>query len=292
MASNVDLLSAAPVFSLLDAEEKQTLAGLLESEFYRQGQRIFEIGESGDAMYIVVSGHVHVFAEDVTGEKIIVGECDPGEVFGELSLLDGGPRHTTAVAEEASELLRLDRDNLHELFVSHPHAGLDLLTMVGRQLREADALIKNHVTRNANIEEEESLTFGQHIADRVASFGGSWSFIILFTVIIIAWMIINVAQLFGAHFDPYPFILLNLVLSTLAALQAPIIMMSQNRQSQKDRIKSELDYAVNMKAELEIAHLHNKIDHIYQRLQRRFALYEKDQKSAARQGDSTSNDYY
>jgi uncharacterized membrane protein len=145
---------------------------------------------------------------------------------------------------------------------------------VGRRLRSTDELLRTHVSRNVNVEEQEHMTFGARIADKVAAFGGSWTFISIFFTVMMVWVILNSAALFGHHFDPYPYILLNLVLSMLAAIQAPVIMMSQNRQSSKDRLKADLDYEVNFKAELEVAQLHRKVDHIYERLEEHFAKHD------------------
>jgi CRP/FNR family transcriptional regulator, cyclic AMP receptor protein len=227
--------------------------------------------------------------ENTEGDKIVLAENEPGDVFGEISLLDGGPRTATAIAIEDTELLRLDRESLQELVTTHPHAAIDLLTVMGRRLRSTDELLRSHVSRNANEEEEERMTFGQRIADHVAAFGGSWKFIIIFLVGMIAWMTINSLVLHRA-FDPYPFILLNLVLSCLAALQAPVIMMSQNRQSSKDRLKSDLDYQVNMKAELEVAHLHRKMDRVYEIIQAHWAEREQERKTENK--GKPANDYY
>jgi CRP/FNR family cyclic AMP-dependent transcriptional regulator len=270
MATNVTMLADIPVFSLLDYNERETLAEIMDCETIAEGQVIFDMGDVGDCLYILRSGHVHIYVENTTGEKIVLGEFEPGEVFGEISLLDGGPRTATAIAMEKSELFVLTREDLQELISKHPHAAIDLLTMVGRRLRATDELLRSHVSRNANVEEDERMTF----------FGGSWSFIFLFGGVLLSWMLVNAAWLNHRPWDPYPFILLNLVLSTLAALQAPVIMMSQNRQATKDRIKSDLDYEVNMKAELEVAHLHNKIDKIYERIQEHWAQADKEKKSA------------
>jgi uncharacterized membrane protein len=209
------------------------------------------------------------------GEKIVISENEKGDVIGELSFLDGGARTATALAREATQTLVMHRDRLLEFIDKHPHAAMDLLTAVGRRLRATDELLRTQVSRNPNLEEEERLTFGQRIADRVASFGGSWTFIIIFGVILAVWVFINSAALFSKHFDPYPYILLNLFLSMIASVQAPVIMMSQNRLSAKDRLKSDLDYEVNLKAELEVAHLHRKVDHIYERLEEHWARLEK-----------------
>ena len=235
-------------------------------------------------------GSVQVYVEDRTGETIILAENLAGDVFGEISLLDGGPRTATAIATDESELLVMDRGDLLDLITRHPHAAMDLLSVMGRRLRSTDELLRSHVARNLNVEEEERLTLGQKIADRVATFGGSWTFIITFGLVLLAWVGVNVyLTVRGAQhglpaekaaFDPYPFILLNLFLSMLAALQAPVIMMSQNRQAAKDRLKGDLDYEVNLKAELEVAQLHHKVDRVYEEMQANFARLRKTNGSA------------
>ena len=289
MSTNVGMLAEVPVFSLLDAQERSTLAKLLETEHFKEGDYIFRLGDAGHSLYIVLNGRTQVYVENTEGEKIVLAENEPGDVFGEISLLDGGPRTATAVAIEATDLLRLDRESLQELVSTHPHAAIDLLTVMGRRLRSTDELLRSHVSRNANEEEEDRMTFGQRIADHVASFGGSWTFIIIFLVGMFVWMTINTAVLHRA-FEPFPFILLNLLLSCLAALQAPVIMMSQNRQSSKDRLKSDLDYQVNMKAELEVAHLHRKMDHVYETIQAHWA--EREQEKKTENKGKPANDYY
>ncbi len=274
MATEPSVLAEVPMFSLLDAEERSTLSELLDDVRFAKGDTIFSFGDSGDALYLVRSGRVEVFVENFQGDKIPLAENEPGDIFGEISLLDGGPRTATAVAIEDSECLSLDRARLLEFVSRHPHAAIDLLTVMGRRLRATDELLRTHVTRNLNEEEEERLTFGAHIADKVAAFGGSWTFIIVFAVVLLLWVGLNVYMATHA-FDPYPFILLNLVLSMLAAIQAPVIMMSQNRQAAKDRLKADLDYEVNLKAELEVAQLHNKVDRLYEAMQAHFAMHEK-----------------
>ena len=274
MSTSAALLAEIPMFTLLDDAERATLAGLLEAKHYDRGATIFQFGDAGDALYIVRTGRIQVFVENTQGEKIILGENEPGDLFGEISLLDGGPRTANAIVIDDAEVLELDRDGLLHLVMQHPHAAIDMLTIMGRRLRATDELLRTHVTRNVNEEEEERLTFGQRIADKVASFGGSWTFIITFGMFLFAWMSLNVV-LASRAYDPYPFILLNLILSTLAALQAPVIMMSQNRQASKDRLKADLDYEVNLKAELEVAQLHSKMDKIYEQMQAHFAKMEK-----------------
>jgi uncharacterized membrane protein len=286
------MLAEIPMFSLLDHDERSTLAELMKEESFAAGKTIYTVGDQGDSLYIVRRGRVQVFVEDDAGEDIVTGEAGVGDVFGEISMLDGGPRTGTALTVEATELFQLDRASLQNLVSSHPHAALDLLTVVGRRLRATDELLRTHVTRNANEEEAEQLTMGQRIADHVAAFGGSWTFIILFSVIIGVWITLNSIELLKHSFDPFPFILLNLVLSTLAAFQAPVIMMSQNRQASKDRIKSDLDFEVNRKAELEIANLHRKLDRMYDRVQERWGEQEKERQQQQKLDDHGPNDYY
>lgn len=271
MSADIALLAEVPLFQLLDDNERTSLAEILEVQDFDTGETIFTYGDAGDSVYIVRSGSVHVYMENNEGEKIILGENLAGDLFGEISLLDGGSRTATAVATEKSECLVLDRPNLLDLITKHPHAAMDLLTVMGRRLRSTDELLRTHVTRNVNEEEEERLTFGQRTADKVAAFGGSWIFIGLFALFMLVWVGINTWLLAAHPFDPYPYILLNLFLSMLAAIQAPVIMMSQNRQAAKDRLKSDMDYEVNLKAELEVAHLHSKIDRIYEEMQANFA---------------------
>ncbi|HXZ29296.1 MAG TPA: DUF1003 domain-containing protein [Terriglobales bacterium] len=288
MSADVTLLSEIPIFALLDPEERTTLGGLLDERHFDKGETIFSFGDPGDALFIVRQGAVQVYSEDTEGSKIILGENQAGDVFGEISLFDGGPRTATAVAVEETDCFTLDRENLLDLVTHHPHAALDLLTVMGRRLRTTDELLRTHVTRNLNVEEEERLTLGERIADRVATFGGSWTFIITFAGVLVAWVVTNTVLLALHPFDPYPYILLNLFLSMLAALQAPVIMMSQNRQAAKDRLKADLDYEVNLKAELEVAQLHNKIDRVYEQMQAGFARLEK-QRGATQGGMPTDN---
>jgi CRP/FNR family cyclic AMP-dependent transcriptional regulator len=291
MSTNIAMLAEVPVFSLLDAEERATLAELMETEHVSKGGTIFRRGDAGDSLYIVLTGRVQLSVESLEGDNIVLGENEHGDAFGEISLLDGGPRTVDATAVEDSTLLRLDRDSLYDLVKNQPHTAIDLLTVMGRRLRTTDELLRNHVTRNANAEAEEMLTFGERIADRVATFGGSWTFIILSMFTLSVWMLINI-RLLTRPFDPYPFILLNLVLSTMAAIQAPVIMMSQNRQAAKDRLKSDLDYQVNLKAELEVAQLHHKMDRVYEIIQEHWAQREKEHKIDLKLDAKGPNDYY
>lgn len=274
MSADVAMIGEVPIFELLDDSERADLAQRMNCRDFEQGEVIFEYGDAGGEIFILRNGNVEVFVETCDGEKIVLAENERGDVLGEISFLDGGHRTATAVAREDTQMLCMNRDRLLEFIDKHPHAAIDLLTVVGRRLRATDELLRAHVSRNVNIELQESMTFGQRVADRVAAFGGSWTFIVIFGVVMVVWVILNTAALFSHHFDPYPYILLNLFLSMIAAIQAPVIMMSQNRQAAKDRLQADQDYQVNLKAELEVAQLHRKLDRLYERLEQHWARLE------------------
>jgi CRP/FNR family transcriptional regulator, cyclic AMP receptor protein len=267
MAVDLSLLADVTMFRFLDDAERRTLATLFEERTFSIGETIFHAGEAGDDLYLVTEGRVDVFLTSDTGDKIVLAQAGPGEVFGEISLLDGGPRTASAAGIEHTTALTLDRDKLFELVQRHPHVALDLLTVMGQRLRETDLLLRAGSTRNLNEEEDEQMSVGDRIADRVASFGGSWKFIMIFCGFLVLWVIVNSVILVTRPVDPFPYILLNLFLSMTAALQAPVIMMSQNRQSMKDRLKADLDYQVNLRSELEVAQLHRKVDHLTERFE-------------------------
>jgi CRP/FNR family transcriptional regulator, cyclic AMP receptor protein len=247
-----DLLANITLFESLTAEDLDALVRRIEIAEFAEGDVIFKQGEEGSALFLIEDGAVEISYGEGRG-RVILSTLFPGQYFGELSLFDGAPRSATATAVKKSRLIRLDRDDLVDFVNKNPAAALRIIAEMSERLRQTNELMSQQVSRNVLEEEEQSLTFGQRIADRVAAFGGSWPFIFVATAIMIGWMAVNVAP--AARFDPYPYILLNLVLSSVAALQAPIIMMSQNRQSSKDKLLAQNDYQVNLKAELEIAAL-------------------------------------
>jgi CRP/FNR family cyclic AMP-dependent transcriptional regulator len=289
MAADPIMLAEVPIFSLLDQDERETLVEFLERRQFKAGDLIFRTGDHADALYVVAEGKVEMFVNDDGGHKITIQELGPTDVVGEVSFMDGGPRTASAVALEPTSLFRFERESLLTFVTRHPHAALDMLGILGKRLRLSDELLRHTVVQNANIVEEARMTFGEHIADRVATFGGSWTFIILFGAVMLVWIVANVLLLMKP-FDPYPFIFLNLVLSMLAAIQAPVIMMSQNRQSAKDRLNSDLDFKVNQKAEMEISQLHRKIDQLYEVVQEHWAEREQEHRTGS-QG-KPANDYY
>src|SRR5690242_14370448 len=254
------------IFSLLDADERAVLAEQVELRRFTARQRIYKPGDPGGKAYIKLTGRVHVVVIDQDHQEVVVDEPATGEMFGLASMLSDSPHRTAAVAVEPTSAIEIDRHDLAALVQRKPMAGLDILTMAGRQFHAAQELIRMRAARNPNEVIAEQLTVGDRVADSVARFGGSWTFIISFAVVLVAWVAVNVVLATRA-WDPYPFILLNLFLSMLAAVQAPVIMMSQNRQDAKDRVRSELDFAVNRKAEAEIIQLAAKLHRVEDRLE-------------------------
>jgi len=258
MPCDPDELRHVPLFALLDDDEARILSMQIETRKFSPRQRIFKAGDPADHGYVVMSGKARVAATDEDQQEVIVDEPTHGDFFGFASMLQETEHQTTAVALEETVCLEVGRDDLEELLKRRPMAGMDMLTVQARQFHATQKLVQNRMARNANELIEEQSTFGQRLADSVARFGGSWSFIILFAMALVTYSGINVS-LHDRAWDPYPFILLNLFLSMLAAIQAPVIMMSQNRQDIKDRLRSELDFDVNRRAEVEIKSLTHQL---------------------------------
>ncbi|HWR16939.1 MAG TPA: DUF1003 domain-containing protein [Terriglobales bacterium] len=265
MPCRLEDLKKVPLFALLDDEETAVLAGQVEFRRFEPRQRVWKIGDPGGRAYVLISGAVRVTTVDEDNQEVLVDQPAPGEFFGFASMLDHTPHQTEAVADVETECIEVDRHDITVLIERKPHAGLDMMTVLGRQFHHAQKLVQIRANRNPNeiIEEEETL--GEKIADTVASFGGSWTFILIFAASLISYATLNV-KLRDAAWDPYPFILLNLFLSMLAAVQAPVIMMSQNRQDKKDRLRSELDFDVNRRAHKEIQGLASKLNFLSDRL--------------------------
>jgi CRP/FNR family cyclic AMP-dependent transcriptional regulator len=259
MACNPEVLKQVPLFALLDEEETAVLAGQVELKKFAPRQRIWKIGEPGGQAYVMVSGAVRVTTVDEDHQEVIVDQPAAGEFFGFASMLEQAPHQTDALALEETVCIEVDRHDIAVLLERKPLAGMDMLTVLGRQFHASQQLVRVRASRNPNDMIESEATFGEHIADSVARFGGSWAFIIAFGAAIVVYTGINAAFIRSA-WDPYPFILLNLFLSMLAAIQAPVIMMSQNRQDTKDRLRGELDYEVNRRAESEIQGLARKMN--------------------------------
>ncbi|HEY6369791.1 MAG TPA: DUF1003 domain-containing protein [Candidatus Sulfotelmatobacter sp.] len=259
MACNPEVLKHVPLFALLDEEETAVLAGQVRLKTFAPRQRIYKIGDSGGQAYVVVSGRVRVATVDQDQQEVVVDEPTHGEFFGFASMLEQTPHQTEAVAIDEAVCLEVDRKDIAVLLQRKPLAGMDMLTVLGRQFHASQQLVRLRANRHPNDVIEKDATFGERLADLVAGFGGSWTFIILFSIVLAIYMTLDAA--FGSKaWDPYPYILLNLFLNMLAALQAPIIMMSQNRQDTKDRLRGELDYDVNRRSEVEIQGLARKLN--------------------------------
>ncbi len=259
MACDPKELTHVPLFALLDEEEAAVLASQVELKRFAPRQRIYKIGDPPQHAYVMMEGAVRVTTVDEDHQEVLIDEPGHGDFFGFASMLEETPHQTTAVAMEDTTCLEVSRDDIATLLQRKPLAGMDMLTVLGRQFHATQHLVRVRASRNANEIIEEESTLGQRLADTVARFGGSWTFIVVFCAVLVIYSGLNVA-LGGQAWDPYPFILLNLFLSMLAALQAPVIMMSQNRQDMKDRLRGELDYAVNRRAAADIQGLANKLN--------------------------------
>lgn len=259
MACSPDELKHVPLFALLDEEETAVLASQVELKRFAPRQRIYKIGDTDGHAYVMVSGRVRVTTVDEDHQEVVVDEPSHGEFFGFASMLERTPHQTNAVALEEATCIEVDRKDIAVLLQRKPMAGMDMLTVLGRQFHAAQQLVRLRASRNPNEIIERESTLGERIADVVAGFGGSWTFITSFIFVLVAYAALSL-RMGRASWDPYPFILLNLFLSMLAAIQAPVIMMSQNRQDTKDRLRSELDFDVNRRAESEIQGLSRKLN--------------------------------
>ena len=265
MPCSPEVLTQVPMFAGLDPDEAAVLAEQVEVKKFQPRQRIYKMGDTGGRGYILVSGRVRVTTIDDDKQEVVVDEPAYGEFFGFASMLEQKPHQTEAVAVEESTCIEVDRHDIFVLLQRKPHAGMDMLAVLGHQFHVAQQLVRVRALRHPNEVIEEEETLGERVADSVASFGGSWTFIIIFITFMSIYTAINVL-LGHKAWDPYPFILLNLFLSMLAAIQAPVIMMSQNRQDKKDRLRGELDYDVNRRAHSEIQGLAHKLNLLGDRL--------------------------
>jgi CRP/FNR family transcriptional regulator, cyclic AMP receptor protein len=244
------LLRSVPLFASLDDAAVEELCGYLHPVELKGGSSLFRVGDSGDAMYFIESGRVRITVTDADGREVILASLGHGDFFGEMAMLDGHGRSADATVTEDSRLAVLTRENFLTFVSSDARIVLEMLSAVTRRLRRTDDLLRHRVSRNANEEDAKHLTLADRAADKIAQFGGSWKFIGLSIALLIVWVIGNSILLKAQPFDPFPFVFLNLILGVMAAFQAPIIMMSQNREAQKDRLRADLDYQVNLKNEM------------------------------------------
>ncbi len=265
MTCKPEVLKSVPLFALLDDDETAILAAQVELKSFGPRERIYKIGEPSGQAYVMISGKVRVTTVDEDQQEVVVDEPANGEFFGFASMLEQTPHQTGAIALEDTECLEVSRQDIAVLLHRKPLAGMDLLTTLGRQFHASQGLVRLRATRNPNVLIEKEASLGERVADSVARFGGSWAFIITFGISLTVYTVINVV-LDKRAWDPYPFILLNLFLSMLAAIQAPVIMMSQNRQDTKDRLRGELDFDVNRRAESEIQGLAGQLNLLHEKI--------------------------
>ena len=276
MPCNPGFLANIRMFELLNEDDRQALAQVVDELTVPAGHTLFQAGDPGDSLFIVREGSIELFIKDTVGQKIVLTLAESGDMFGELAMLDSGPRTATALALTESEVLVLDRDDLVLLFKRKPEAALHMLAALSGLTRKADELLRTRVSRNANEEMEVHSTPLQRVADWIAWFSGSMPFLMINGGWFVIWIVLNTLILGSADaFDPYPFGLLTMIVSLEAIFLSCFVLVSQNRQAEKDRVRADIEYEVNIKAELEIAHLHEKTDRLYENMMARFEKLEK-----------------
>ena len=276
MPCNPVFISNIRMFELLNEDDRQALAKVVDELTVPEGHTLFQAGDPGDSLFIVREGAIELFIKDTAGQRIVLTVAEPGDMFGELAMLDTGPRTATALALSESEVLVLDREDLILLFRRKPEAALHMLAALSGLTRKADELLRTRVSRNANEEMEVHSTPLQRVADWIAWFSGSMPFLMINGGWFIIWIVLNTLILgTAAAFDPYPFGLLTMIVSLEAIFLSCFVLVSQNRQAEKDRVRADIEYEVNIKAELEVAHLHEKTDRLYENMMARFEKLEK-----------------
>ncbi len=275
MPCDPSFLTNINMFELLNEDDRLALAEVVDELNVPAGHTLFQAGDPGDSLFIIKSGQIELFIKDTVGQKIVLTTAESGDMFGELAMLDSGPRTATALALTDSEVLILDRDDLILLFQRKPEAALNMLAALSGLTRKADDLLRTRVSRNVNEEIQVHSTTLQKVADWIAWFSGSMLFLMLNGGWFVIWIVLNTFLLGAAAFDPYPFGLLTMIVSLEAIFLSCFVLVSQNRQAEKDRVRSDIEYEINIKAELEITHLHEKTDRIYETMMARFAKLEK-----------------
>ncbi len=260
---STEFLSRIPIFEKLSGPDLEVLRKLWKPRVLQQGAVLFRKGDTGNSMFIIQAGIVEITVPDEYEKKDYrISVLREGEFVGELSLIDGLPRTASATATDDCVLLEMKREDFLLFLMERPSVAISMVGEIGKRLRSTNELVTSLASKNVNEEIEEQLSLGDRLADRIAELGGSWPFIITFCILLLGWMIVNTVQMWIRPFDVFPFIFLNLMLSMVAALQAPVIMMSQNRAGKKDRLRAELDYQVNLKSELMLQQLHSKFDEV------------------------------
>jgi len=276
MAAEDTLLAEVPLFQGLDPTERDTLAALMRRRDFEGGARIFRRGDPGEALYVIAQGAVEISVDTTTGRRVLLGKLGPGDFFGELSLLDGRERTADAMTTEPTRTVEIDRAALEALFGRHPNAALDVLTVIGKRLREADRLLQTQSSVSPNQEVEQRTTGLQRLAEWLANFSGSLPFLALHVLLFFCWVVLNVGLFHWVRpFDPFPFGFLTMATSLESIFLACFVLIAQNRQAASDRIRSDVEYAANIKAGLEVTQLHAKVDALYAETMGRLAVVER-----------------
>jgi len=258
-AMTLDAIRSVPLFASLDDEAASELRDLLQTRQVPNGTELFHAGDQGDAMYLIENGRVRITVNDDDNKVVVLAELAQGDFFGEMAIIDGKQRSADATVTEDAQLEVLSRESFLRFIDNNPTVALAMLSATFSRLRRTDKLLQQRVSRNVNEEQKKRMTVGDRAADALAEFGGSWKFIGVALALIGVWIALNAYVLING-FDPKPFAMLNLVLAVIAGLQAPIIMMSQNRQSEKDRLRADLDFQVNLKNEISLAEVLRRLD--------------------------------
>lgn len=284
-------LREIPLFNLLDDEEANALAQQLDEKRYLAGQLVFSAGEQGGAMYIVQAGRVELYIQDKADERVSLGYVEPGSIFGEFSLLDNEPRSASAKAVENTQLLIVDRNDLQLLVKAHPDAALDMLAMLTRRIREANYRVQERVTRNVNEEIPTSSTFGERLSDFLTAVAGDIRFVYFSVVLFITWILLNAQVIPGLQaFDPNPYGLLTMIVSLEAIFLSLFVLISQNRQTAREKVRNDIEYEVNLRAEVEIRGIQKQIDELQElMLQHLSAINTTQQAKASRPGSEPRN---
>jgi uncharacterized membrane protein len=283
MSAASEMLAEVPLFSLLSDDDRAVLCKQIDVENHPKGHELFAYGDPGDSMMVVVKGEVELFVKNKTGERTLLETVKPGDFFGEITLLDQGPRTASAVCATDVELLVVDREDLDELFRKNPSSALTILAATGKRLRTTATFIRNTATRNENEVVEDNRTLVMRVADWIADFSGSLPFLFIHLGIFFVWIITNVHLFKWGDYDPFPFGLLTMVVSLEAIILSVFVLLSQNRQIERERVRANIEYDVNLKAELQIQQLHEKLDGMNATLQKRLSVLEK---NTARLGDA------
>jgi uncharacterized membrane protein len=255
----LEAIRSVPLFASLNDDAVRELRSLLSTRDIKAGTLLFSAGDEGDAMYLIESGRVQV---SITGEgrkTTVLADLAQGDFFGEMAIIDGARRSADARVSDTARLAVLSRADFHRFVRDNPTVAMEMLTAVLSRLRRMDQVLHERVSRNANDEDARRLTIADRAADLIATFGGSWTFIGASVAAIGLWVVLN-SYVLAKGFDPAPYAMLNLVLAVVAGLQAPIIMMSQNRESEKDRLRADLDYQVNLKNEIALTEVLRRLD--------------------------------